>query len=101
MPFLTPPMTLMGFELTAQKQLSGYHARDPGFHSRSRHTRVNPGSFQPNIMKQPQTTIINDLVYPRYTYNSQYTINVYIMIGKCQYNQHTPYLQQYEGVVTS
>ena len=91
------------FILAIYEQMTGYHTRDPGFDSRSRNTRVNPGSFQLNITKQPRTTIINKLecsqgrVYPRYTSKSQYTI----MIRKCQYNQHTYYSQQYWGVVTS
>ena len=36
-------------------QLSRYHARDPGFDSHSRHTRVIPGSSQLSIPIQPQT----------------------------------------------
>ena len=88
---------------SAMKQITGYHARDSGFQSRSRHTRVIPGSFQLNVPIQPQTTIIKEplgsqgIVYARYTYNSQYTL----MIRKCQYNPHTPYSQQHCWVVTS
>ena len=44
---------------SAMKQITRYHARDFGFDFRSNHTRGNPGSFQVNILKQPQTTIIN------------------------------------------
>ena len=76
---------------SAMKQL----CESPGFYSRSRHTRVIPGSFQlkntdtttKNIINEPQRS--QGIVYPTY---KQPTV--------C-HNDHITISQQYWGVVTS
>ena len=66
-----------------KKQITGCHARDPGFDSRSRHKRVISGSFEPNKPIQPLTNhnqrrsmLTRHCISEICTYESQYTIMI-------------------------
>ena len=82
------------------KQITSYHARDPRYNSRSRQTRVIPGSFQLNIPIQPQTNHNQRTsMLTRYCISHiHYTTH---SIPQWSPNYHTPYSEQCWGVVTS
>ena len=57
---------------SAMKQITGYHARDSGCDSRSRHTRVIPGSFQLDVLLKLRTSMLTRHCISKNTsYNSQ------------------------------